>query len=110
MDGLTKAGLVKEEFARRRHGIRSTCGRQAETAWVEASGAWEKVATIHATTGATPVALSEHIMTIINASHGGQDLLNEALAALEAILDEGLTYSTEQEADLIVARIKSRHQ
>ena len=80
---------------------------QAEVhAYVEASGAWEKIATIHPTPGASADTLAAYIIGIVNAHHQSHDLLNAALNALEAIVDEGLTYSTEQDADTVIERIK----
>ncbi|MCP3385973.1 hypothetical protein NLM31_36855 [Bradyrhizobium sp. CCGUVB4N] len=37
-----------------------------------------------------------------------RDLLLEALAALEAIAEEGLTFATEQAVEHVIARIKAR--
>lgn len=37
-----------------------------------------------------------------------RDLLLDALAALEAIAEEGLTFTTEQVADRVIARIRAR--
>lgn len=80
--------------------------RSEIAAYVEASGKWETVAVIPHTPGASAETLAEFIMGIINDSQKNRDLLRDATRALEAVMEEGLTFSTEQDADAILKRVK----
>jgi hypothetical protein len=85
----------------RHHGDRSEIA-----AYVEASGRWETVADILPTSGASAEALATFITRLVNATQQNKDLLRDAMRALEAVMTEGLTFATEQEADSVVAGIK----
>ena len=75
--------------------------------YVEASGVWEKIATVQATAGASAETAAEFIMQAINASQQSQSALREAMEALELCLEEdGLTFSSEQVAERSVNAIK----
>jgi hypothetical protein len=79
------------------------------TAYVEASGEWETVLTVHPTSGASAEALATHVAAIVNEHQDGVDLLQDALSALELCFEEGkLTFTSEQEADRVITRIKAR--
>jgi hypothetical protein len=76
-------------------------------AYVEASGAWETVADIRPTAGASAETMALFICDIINDNQKSKTLLQEAMEALELCLEEeGLTFSSEQAADSVVTRIK----
>lgn len=76
------------------------------SAFVEASGKCEPVATVRKTSGASAAALARYIIAIVNAQQDEGNLLPEALAALEAISSEGLNFSTEHDADVVIRRLK----
>jgi hypothetical protein len=75
-------------------------------AYVEASGQWETVLTVNPTSETSAKAMANFIMHLVNSYRQNNDLLREAMKALEAVMKEGLNYSTEQEADSVVAGIK----
>ena len=77
-------------------------------AYVEASGAWEVIATIKITSGISADAMAQFICGLVNDYQKNKDLLRQAMEALEAVFEEGLNYSTEQAADQVVAQIKER--
>lgn len=78
------------------------------TAYVEASGQWEIVATIQTNAGASSEAIANFICGTVNNNQQNKNLLQEAMEALEICLeDEGLTFSSEQAADRVLTRIKT---
>lgn len=78
-------------------------------AYVEASGEWETILTVHPTSGASAETLATYVAVIINEHQGKADLLHEAMTALELCLEEDrLTFTSEQAADRVVTRIKAR--
>ena len=76
-------------------------------AYVEASGNWETVIDVRPTSGASPEALAAYVTATINQYQNEQNLLHQAMKALEQCLEDGITFSSEQEADHVIARIKS---
>ena len=78
-------------------------------AYVEASGEWETILTVHPTSGASAEVVAAYVAAIINEHQSRIDLLQEAMTALELCLEEdSLTFSSEQAADHAVTRIKAR--
>jgi hypothetical protein len=77
-------------------------------AYVEASGDWETVATIPATSGASADDIASFIAGLVNDNRENAEVLDEAFAALGAVLQEGLTFTTEQEAEHVLKRLKRR--
>jgi len=59
-----------------------------------------------ATPGGGAWELAAFIVRVVNATQQNRDLLREAMNALEAVMKDGLTYSTEQETDSVVTSIK----
>ena len=83
--------------------------RSEITAYVEASGEWETILTVHPTSGASAEVVAAYVTAIINEHQSRVDLLQEAVTALELCLGEDhLTFTSEQAADRVVARIKAR--
>jgi hypothetical protein len=82
--------------------------RSALTAYVEASGEWETILTVHPTSGASAEVVAAYVAAIINEHQSKADLLQEAMKALQFIMEDGLTFTTEQAADRVVTRIKAR--
>ena len=78
------------------------------TAYVEASGKWETILTAHQTSGDGAEAVATYVTAIINQYQSKADLLQEAITALQSVMDEGLNYSTEQAADRVLTSIKKR--
>lgn len=74
--------------------------------YVEASGKWERVAVVSPTTGTSAKDVAEFIVRTINAGQKNQDLLRDATRAVEAMIEEGLNFSTEQDAEAILKRMK----
>jgi hemerythrin-like domain-containing protein len=78
-------------------------------AYVEASGNWENIATIHATSGNGAETIAQFICGLVNEHQKNRSLLQEAMEALQLCLeDDHLTFSSEQAADHAVTRIKAR--
>jgi hypothetical protein len=75
-------------------------------AYVEASGTWETILTVHPTSGASAETMAAYITAIINQQQRKQDLLQDAMDALELVMNDGLTFSSEQAADRVVTLIK----
>lgn len=83
--------------------------RSEVKAYVEASGEWETVLTVHPTSGASTEVLANYVAAIVHEHQGKADLLQEAMTALELCLEEDhLTFTSEQAADRVVTRIKAR--
>jgi hypothetical protein len=79
------------------------------TAYIEASGEWETILTVHPTSGASAEIVAVYVAAIMNEHQGKADLLQEAMTALELCLEEDrLTFTSEQAADRVVTRIKAR--
>lgn len=86
------------------------CERRGEhceiVAYADASGAWETIAVIPSTSGASADFLAGFIVNLVNESQEDSDVLEAARKALEAVMEEGLTFSTEQEAEHVIDRLK----
>lgn len=78
-------------------------------AYVEASSKWESVAIVLPTSGASAEKMARFIVGAVNDNQKSERLFQEALDALEAVIQEGLTYSTEQEIELVIAELRRRH-
>jgi hypothetical protein len=72
-------------------------------AYLDPRHGWERVGTIWAVRDQKARALADFIVKVINASARSDDVLREAHDVLVAMLTEGVTFSTEQEAERIVA-------
>ena len=83
-------------------------GDCALLAFVEASGDWETVALVKKTSAASAEAVAGYIAGLVNDLYKERPLLDAARSALEAVLEEGLNYSTEQDADIVLRRMKER--
>jgi hypothetical protein len=78
-------------------------------AYVEASGKWETVISIHPTSCASAETMATFIANLVNENQSNRDILIEAMNALESVLEDGgLNYTNEQDADAVVSRIKKR--
>jgi hypothetical protein len=75
-------------------------------AFVETSGQWETVAVVRPTSSADAKSLANFILRVVNDWNEHDDLFEAASEALEAVLQEGLTFSTEQEVESMVERLK----
>ena len=80
--------------------------RSEIVAYVEASGRWETVAVIPPTSGASAEALATFIARVVNATQQNKDLLRNAMEALEAVVNDGLNFTTEQAAEHVINDIK----
>ena len=76
-------------------------------AYVEASGNWENIATIHPTPGHSAETIATFICGLVNEHQKNRNLLHDAMEALEMVISDGLTFSSEQVADRVVTRIKA---
>jgi hypothetical protein len=74
-------------------------------AYVEASGRLEVVAEVLPTSGYTAETLAGFIVGLVNDS---QNIMVDALTALEVFLQEGLTFASEQAGDVVASRIRKR--
>jgi hypothetical protein len=75
-------------------------------AYAEASGTWELVLEVRSSSGATAEELAIYIVNLVNDRREDQPALEQAFAALDGVLQDGLTFTTEQEADHAVERLK----
>jgi hypothetical protein len=75
-------------------------------AYVEASGQWETVAVVPPTSGASAEAVASFIVRLVNAAQQNRDILRDAMAALEAVMNDGLNFTTEQAAEHVIISIK----
>ena len=83
--------------------------RSEINAYVEASGKWETVLTVHPTSGASAEVLANHVAAIVHEHQAKADLLQEAMTALELCLEQDpLTFTSEKAANRVVTRIKAR--
>jgi hypothetical protein len=80
--------------------------RSEIAAYVEASGQWETVAVVPPTSGASAEALAAFIAGAVNTARRHRELLSDAMKALEAVMDDGLDFSTEQSAEHVIRDIK----
>jgi hypothetical protein len=84
-------------------------GDQCElVAYVEASGKWETVATILRTSSASAESLANFIVGVVNDVREDNDAVHGAFRALESLMNEGLTFTIEQEAASAVERLRQR--
>jgi len=74
--------------------------------YIEASGNWERIATINTTAGVSAEAMAQFICGLVNDSQKNQNLLQDAMKTLESVLEEGLDYSAAEDVDKVVADIK----
>lgn len=78
-------------------------------AYVEASGEWETIITVHPTSGASAETLANYVASIMNEHQSRIDLLQDALTALDLCLEgDRLTFTSEQAADRAATRIRAR--
>jgi len=75
-------------------------------AYVEASGEWEIVLNVRSTSGASHETMAQYILSIIHEHQKKQSALQDAMHALELVLNEGITFSSEQAIGQAVTRIK----
>ncbi len=80
------------------------------TAYVEASGTWETVATILPTSCFSAEALATFVLDTINDQVEGRDLLRDAVSALKLCNEEAqMTYTSEHMADRVIDRYNLRY-
>jgi hypothetical protein len=75
-------------------------------AYVEASGKWETVLTVHPTLGASTEVLATYICHLINQHQLKENALQEAMSALELVMNDGLTFSSEQAVERAFNNLK----
>jgi hypothetical protein len=86
-----------------------TAGGWVISAFVEATGKREPVAQILPVRGSSSEALGGYIAKIVSEAHAEPAALSAALAALEAVAEEGWTWATECEVDKAIETIKARN-
>jgi hypothetical protein len=75
-------------------------------AYVEASGEWETVLDIRPTSGVSHETMAASILSLIHEHQEKRNTLHDAMEALELVMNDGLTYSSEQAAERAVTNIK----
>jgi hypothetical protein len=75
-------------------------------AYVEASGARETVLDVRQTSGASHEAMAASILALIREHQEKRNALHDAVEALELVIADGLTYSSEHLAERAVTNIK----
>jgi len=76
------------------------------TAYVENSGKWETVLTVHNTSGAAPETLASFILALVHEHQNKQNTLHDAMNALELVLNDCLNFTSEQAIERVVRNIK----
>lgn len=76
------------------------------TAYVEISSTWEKVLDVCSTSGATHETMAAYILSVIHEHQKKQCALHDAMNALQLVLNDGLTFTSEQAMELAVTNIK----
>ena len=76
------------------------------TACFVVGGRWETIANIRPAFGVTAKDIAEFLIKLVNSHRERGDLLEGAAETLEAILKDGLDFTTEQSAEHIVTHIK----
>jgi hypothetical protein len=74
----------------------------------EARGKWARAAVVVGAPGMRAEALAGYVVEVLNEKQQQSVALNEAVYALETILEEGVTWATEIEADSAVERLKEQ--
>jgi len=77
-------------------------------AYVGTSGQWETVAFIEGRSDAGARALGDDIVRLVNERQRDGDVLRAAFEALDGVLEQGMNFSTEQDADRVVETLKRR--
>jgi hypothetical protein len=77
-------------------------------AFAEASGKWESIGVVQSTPCASAKAMAKFLVGLVNDIQINGDLLEAACKTLERIVRLGLNFSTEEEANEVVARIKKK--
>jgi hypothetical protein len=81
-------------------------GKSELAAFVETSGSWETVAIIQPTSDTSAQTLADFMEGLINNRQQYGAVLDAAREALEEIINTGLNFSTEEEAEEVIARIE----
>lgn len=78
------------------------------TAYVEASGKWETVLTVHPTSGASAEVMARYLVAIMNDVPNLKRTLNFALDTIKVIHADGgkLTFSSEQDAERLATELE----
>jgi hypothetical protein len=79
-------------------------------AYVDGTDKWESVAIVLPTSGASAGKMARFIVGLVNDNHKHEPLLENALTALEAVSEEGLTFTTEQAVEHAVAELRKRRK
>ncbi len=72
------------------------------------TGASTTVAVIPQTPGHDAKAIADSLAALVNGSARTETLLRDAADALELVLEDGLTFASEQAADSVVMRMKGK--
>jgi hypothetical protein len=71
-------------------------------------GKWECVATTWPLPNLSPRKAAEFIVDVVNGKEQAETLLADTRATLQEVLESGLTFSTEMEAESLLKAIKER--
>jgi hypothetical protein len=79
-------------------------------AYVESTNKWESVAIVLPTSGASAGKMARFIVGLVNDNQKETPLLENALAALESVSEEGLTFASEQAVEHAIADLRKRRE
>jgi hypothetical protein len=79
-------------------------------AYVEGTDTWESIAIVLATSGASAGKMARFIVGLVNDNQKQEPLLEDTLAALEAVIEEGLTFASEQAIEHAVTGLRKRRK
>jgi hypothetical protein len=79
-------------------------------AYVEGTDKWESVAIVLPTSGASAGKMARFIVGLVNDNQKQEPLLENALAALESVSEEGLTFASEQAVEHAVTELRKHRK
>src|SRR5580658_3503421 len=79
-------------------------------ACVEGTDKWESVAIVLPTSGASAGKMARFIVGLVNDNQKQESLLENALAALESVSEEGLTFASEQAVEHAVTELRKHRK
>lgn len=83
-------------------------GRYEIDVFSESGGKWTPAAVMMGTSGVSGEALAAYVVGVLNEKQQQSVVLDEAVHALQTILQEGVTWATEVEADHAIRRLKEQ--
>ena len=102
--------LTPQSFYRRERWrcIHETDTRSGIDVFFSPTQTWLRVATVWATHLVSAKEIAEFLVGVVNNAAATSDLLDDAQATLMQMLADGVDFSSEQEAEQLIAKINKR--